>query len=272
MGDRSESGGMAVAPVTELELTPGRFRDWLLVSEMFLTHQGEGASAGQLAYFLRLGACNQHCIGCDTAYTWAYSERLAAMTTAGKQFDPKAELRRSPYDRLAQVLLDQPARLIVISGGEPMLQAPTLSMLISRVNENVRPHRFEIETAGTVSPRDLTDYENVAFNVSPKLASSGNERELRYRPEILREYLALDSQFKFVIDWDGKSTDNDLREVEHIVGALGIPDYRVWLMPYGTDTETIIAGMQRLAPVAIEHGWNLSGRDHVLVWGNRRGH
>lgn len=248
-------------------------RDWLLISEQFLTHQGEGPSTGQLSYFVRLGACNLHCVKCDTAYTWAFSERLAGLHESGKQYVAKNELRRISVDKLADNVLTQPARLVVITGGEPLLQAETLAFLISRVNEEVAPHRFEIETAGTLSPYPLSDFENVAYNVSPKLASSGNGNDERYRPSVLREFLALDSQFKFVIGWTGPESEaEDLREVERIVGTLGIPDYRVWLMPCGTSGIEVISGMKRLAPVAIAHNWHLTGRDHVLIYENQRGH
>lgn len=258
--------------MSEQLLTDIRPRDWVLVSEQFLTHQGEGTSTGELAYFVRFGACNLHCIRCDTPYTWVFDDRHVNFHAAGIKYNPQQELKRVPIDKLANDVLTQPARLIVVTGGEPLLQAVPLSMLISRINESVAAHRFEIETAGTLSPQPLSYFENVAFNVSPKLASSGNTEAERYRPSVLTEFLSYESQFKFVIDWDGRSFKSDLREVESIVGCLGIPDHRVWLMPEGTSEDAILSGLKRLADVAVEHGWNLSGRQHVLCWGNKRGY
>lgn len=259
--------------MTVNELLPKQYRNWLLISETFLTHQGEGASTGQLAFFVRLGACNLHCKWCDTPYTWSYSERLSQLHESGKQYQAASELTRIDLEKIAELVLDQPARLVVITGGEPLLQANTVSLLISRVNEDVRKHRFEIETAGTISPHMLDGYENVSFNVSPKLSGSGNTLTERFKPGILREFLRYDSRFKFVIDTrsEGQARE-DLGEVEHIVGMIRIPDHRVWVMPCGTDKDDVVHGMQQLAPIAIEHGWNLSGRDHVLIWGNERGH
>ena len=42
----------------------------LQVSEIFYSIQGEGASCGQAAAFIRLGGCSLGCQWCDTKYTW----------------------------------------------------------------------------------------------------------------------------------------------------------------------------------------------------------
>src|SRR5262245_42764119 len=42
----------------------------LQVSELFLSLQGEGPSAGTPAHFLRLQGCDVGCTWCDSKYTW----------------------------------------------------------------------------------------------------------------------------------------------------------------------------------------------------------
>ena len=42
--------------------------------EIFHTLQGEGASLGSPAVFLRLSLCNLHCHWCDTPYTWNWEQ------------------------------------------------------------------------------------------------------------------------------------------------------------------------------------------------------
>jgi 7-carboxy-7-deazaguanine synthase len=249
-------------------------RNWLLVSETFTTLQGEGVSTGRLAHFVRLGACDLHCKWCDTPYTWAFSERLAALHESGKQYNAKTELRRVPILELAQQVRDANVPLCVITGGEPLLQLGPVASLISAVNEEAvdRVIAFEFETAGTHDPGELLGFDNVSFNVSPKLASSGNELDLRFRPEVLKYFVASGrARFKFVVD-TREAFARDLEEVERIVELCGIPPEQTWLMPCGTTEEEIVDGLQLLAPIAIRRRWNLTGRQHVTIWGSERGH
>jgi 7-carboxy-7-deazaguanine synthase len=249
-------------------------RDWLLVSEMFSTLQGEGPSAGQPAFFVRLGGCNQHCHWCDTPYAVFFDARNAARHDSHKQYDPSVELKRISIIGIAESILKDASRLCVITGGEPLLQAEPLAELISRVNESVYAPQFEIETAGTIDPTLLFDFENVTFNVSPKLASSGNEKTLRYQPEILQKFAKSNlTRFKFVITTgsDYRTMREDVVEVKQIISELEIYADDVWLMPEGTTAEQVLAGLKMLAPVAIENKWNLTNRLHVMLWGNERG-
>jgi 7-carboxy-7-deazaguanine synthase len=244
-------------------------RDWLLVSETFHSIQGEGPSAGQNAFFVRLGACNQHCKWCDSGYTWVFTERQVEQHDQSlAPFDPQEELTRVPIRTLAYEIIASDAPLCVVSGGEPLLQLTALAKLISMVNENLFPPRFEIETAGTIRPGELTLFDNVTFNVSPKLEHSGNPLELRRNIEALRE---LGTQhFKFVVR-PGDNTSTDLDEIREIIREVGIHRSRVWLMPLGTTADSVTTGMRWLAPVVLENGWNLSSRFQTLIWGDERG-
>jgi 7-carboxy-7-deazaguanine synthase len=256
--------------VIDWELQPGR--NWLLVSEIFgPTVQGEGPTAGQLSMFIRLGGCNQHCSWCDSKYTWMFTERQVSQQIGlSVPFNPAEELKRYTVSWLRDWILESGVDLIVITGGEPLLQSESVATLISLVNEEVNAPRFEFETAGTVSPAFLTMFENVRFNVSPKLASSGNELELRRNIPVLKELdRQLGTAFKFVI---GANTfDADIAEVQELRKLVGFEDERIWLMPEGITAEVVLGGQIVLAPIVLQHHWNLSTRLHVLLWGAERG-
>lgn len=244
-------------------------RDWLLVSEQFLSHQGEGPSSGELAAFLRLGACNLHCWWCDTPYTWAFDKRHAEQHFSKIQYDPRAELSRQSITEVSRWLQQQPGRLIVITGGEPLLQAGQLAKLISEVNEE-KTVRFEIETAGTIAPLELDCFENVNYNVSLKLGNSGNTLEERLvEKSVLYFAIETDCVFKFVVDGPGPTVDID--EIERIVGRYQIAPERIWLMPIGTTAETLTKGLETLAPIALDHGWNITSRMHIYAYGDKKG-
>ncbi len=82
----------------------------LVVCETFTSLMGESTRAGAPAYFIRLTGCNLRCRYCDTAY--AYEE--------GRELTVAALLAGA---------LAQPHRLVLVTGGEPLLQAETPALL-----------------------------------------------------------------------------------------------------------------------------------------------
>ena len=51
------------------------------IAEKFVSINGEGQRAGQLAVFIRFFGCNLRCAYCDTAWAWEFDqpgERLSA--------------------------------------------------------------------------------------------------------------------------------------------------------------------------------------------------
>lgn len=250
-----------------------RERDWLLVAEHFSAPQGEGPFMGRPAYWTRLGGCNLACKWCDSAFTWCYDERHVEMHENGVQYDPRTELHRESIPDLVKLMTGQPLRRFAITGGEPLLQLSGVSRVISGVNEEMEDVQFEIETAGTIHPGELGMYENVWFNVSPKLESSGNSFTKRRNPDALDALRSLPSCFKFVIDTRyPKQISADLVEVYEIVRYLELSENRIWLMPCGETLDEVQAGMKALEPIVMDTGWNLSSRLQVIMHGDERGH
>lgn len=222
----------------------------LVVSEVFgPTFQGEGPSIGRTAAFVRLGRCNLACTWCDTPYTWDWSRH-----------DPAVELaERTVDDVLAEVDAMGPVDLLVVTGGEPLLQQSRLVPLLHGGRE--RGLSIEVETAGTLAPHPDVVALVDRFNVSPKLSNSGNPVERRHRPDVLRAFEATGkAAFKFVV-----------REVAELDEVAAFDVSPVWVMPEGRDAEVLAERMQALAPAVLARGWRLTPRLHVLLWGDRRG-
>jgi organic radical activating enzyme len=227
--------------------------DELVVSEVFgPTFQGEGPSTGRRAGFLRLGRCNLACEWCDTPYTWRWSDH-----------DPATELTTRRASDLVDQLVAMGVPLVVVTGGEPMLQQRHLPSVLEPLRE--RSIDVEVETAGTIAPIAEVVALVTGFDVSPKLANSGNPVERRLKPEVLSSFQSTGkAAFKFVVQSAG-----ELDEVAAIVDECGLTN--IWVMPEGTDATALLERARSLAGPVLARGWNLTSRLHVLLWGNQRG-
>ena len=247
------------------EPSPLELERMLFVSEIFgPVWQGEGRQAGQVCTFLRLFGCNLSCRWCDTPYTWAVSDRRAELHITGKKYDIAEERHRMSIAQVVEQLQSLSARLVVISGGEPMLQVARLEFLIP-VLQDVG-FKVAVETAGTIDPLTLAFAHGIQWTVSPKLSSSQNAKDKRYKPDILDIYRDMHADFKFVI-----ASSDDLFEAQRIVEDHGINRAHVWIMPEGIDADTIIRRARAIAPKVEQLGWNLTLRQHVLLYGDQRG-
>lgn len=225
------------------------------VSEVFgPTVQGEGPSCGQQATFVRLWGCNLDCSWCDTPYTWDVTGKN------GTVYARDAESTVVSVEELIERVPLAPA-LVVVTGGEPLIQSSELSVLVRGLVE--RGHRVEVETNGTLSP--MREIPSLTYNVSPKLTHAATTKNaLR---DALGDYRdSKVASFKFVA-----RTLDDLDEVAGIVERYGLDPSTVWVMPEGRGPESIVDGLTVLADGVVARGWNLSPRLHVLCWGDKRG-
>ena len=80
----------------------------LPVMEHFYTIQGEGNHQGRAAYFIRLGGCDVGCVWCDVKDSWDASKHPLVSV-----------------DALIKLVAATPAKLVVITGGEPLMHELT---------------------------------------------------------------------------------------------------------------------------------------------------
>ena len=146
------------------------------VKECFLTLQGEGMQSGARAVFLRFAGCNlwsgreadratAQCRFCDTDFVGTDGE-------GGGKFASADELAARVEALWGEGVMD---RLVVITGGEPMLQLdePLIEAL------HARGFRVAVETNGTLAALPGVDW----ICVSPKAGTEvvqrrGNELKL----------------------------------------------------------------------------------------------
>jgi 7-carboxy-7-deazaguanine synthase len=230
-------------------------KDALWVNEVFgPTVQGEGLSIGVPAVFVRLAHCPLRCTWCDTPYSWNWS-----------QFDRRVETHQRDcadvWDEVAN-LGGSGVRTLVITGGEPAMQARTLGPLLSAAR--AAGWSTEMETSGVRGLGPVSELLDVV-TVSPKLASSGNLALRRLRPAVLAEFASNPRVvWKFVVD-----NFSDLDEVDELVARYAMRN--VFVMPQATTREQVLAGAAALAAPAEARGYRVSTRLHILLWGNQRG-
>ena len=229
--------------------------------EIFASVQGEGPSMGMPVAFMRLSRCNLACVWCDTAYTWHFQGDERPHRD-GVEYDRKANQLSLPEDEVAARIMALGQSRLVITGGEPLLQAPALARLL----ELLPDVSVEIETNGTTRAPTPLDIRIDQFNVSPKLAHSGNPAELALLPERLDAY-ATDPRawFKFVI-----AEPADVEEVLALRDRYRFRPGHVFLMAEGTDSETLREREKWLAPLCVRHGFRLSDRLHIHLFGDTR--
>ena len=230
--------------------------------EIFASLQGEGPSAGMPVAFIRLSRCNLACTWCDTAYTWRF-EGDNRPHRDGVAYDRKAnQVALDPKDAAERVLALGQKRL-VITGGEPLLQGGALADMLAHLPDM----EVEIETNGTVKAIGHVDVRVDQYNVSPKLAHSGNEAQLALIPERLDHY-ADDPRacFKFVI-----KEPADVEEVQKLQLLHRIPPSRIYLMPEGTSSDALRKRELWLSHLCMDHGYRLSDRLHIHLYGDTRG-
>lgn len=164
------------------------------VVEQFISINGEGRRAGQLALFVRFAGCNLNCAYCDTK--WAN----------------EAEVSYCEYtiDELYQMIKESKVKNITLTGGEPLIQ-PNMDRLLNRLRQDASL-RIEIETNGSVDIQpflldvQLGDVQahsvksavadNVSFTLDYKTSVSGMEDRMH-----MDNYVNLRTQdtVKFVV-------------------------------------------------------------------------
>lgn len=202
----------------------------LLVTSVFRTIQGEGPYSGVPALFIRLAGCNLgaklDCPWCDTRFNIS-----DAATT------PLLMLRDTI---LAQCSGPAPIRVVVITGGEPLLQKEKVFELERMVNRSAHGGRFQVdfqfETNGMfidVADHHTVRFPHVSYVVSPKI---GHKRDT-YAP--LRDVWVSEElviSLKYVVSADPASPYHKLpADIDRAVAA-GVPVYVSGMTAYRRPT------------------------------------
>lgn len=129
------------------------------VVEKFVSINGEGTRAGELATFIRFKGCNLHCTYCDTK--WANDSECSYEDV-------------SPAD-IVEYIVNTNVKNVTLTGGEPLLQKEMNELLALLRNANVS---VEVETNGSVPLGEYCGSNRPIFTMDYKTPSSGCEDKM----------------------------------------------------------------------------------------------
>lgn len=193
----------------------------LPVMEEFYTIQGEGFHTGKAAYFIRIGGCDVGCHWCDVKESWDASVH------------PLIDV-----DQVVQNTLGQPAKSVVITGGEPLTF--NLDTLTSKLTE--KGIMIHIETSGAHPFSGRFDW----ICLSPKKTSSPKE-----------EYYAKADELKVIVH-----NRHDFEWAEEQASKVSV-DCKLYLQPEWSKRETMM-------PLIVDYvmanpKWNISLQSHKYM-------
>ncbi len=189
------------------------------VVEQFISINGEGRRAGQLALFIRFAGCNLRCEYCDTK--WANEKEVA--------------YKEYTIEELYSMIKESNVKNITLTGGEPLIQ-PNMDKLLECLRRD-DTLRIEIETNGSVDIRgfllnkdsstlqkqdelimDNKMCDNVSFTLDYKTSVSGMEGKM-----CLDNYVNLRMQdtVKFVV-----GSKEDLQKSKEIIENFRLVERR----------------------------------------------
>ena len=216
----------------------------LNVNSIFDTIQGEGPFTGCRATFIRLQGCNLRCHFCDTEFE------------SGEEYG---------VDHLVTLACESPNELVVITGGEPMLQN-----LVPLIDDLCKAGKLvQIETAGHIAAPGILECAQrnkgwFHIVVSPKTTKVSNA--IRACPFVHFKYIisATDNQSSFDgLPLSGTQLDSEGREV-----SLARPygNELVFVSPMDEmDAVKHMANVARCVEIVKKHGHRLSLQVHKIV-------
>ena len=210
------------------------------VAEKFISINGEGVRAGELAVFVRFQGCNLACHYCDTK--WALAKDCPCEEMSPEQIH--AYIKGTGITN------------VTLTGGEPLLHKDMDRLLaILLADEDLR---VEIETNGAVDLRKFCACPGrPVFTMDYKLPSSGYEKSM-----VLSnfELLSPDDTVKFV-----SGSTEDLERAYQIIQEYDLlHKCHVYFSPVFSDIEPV-----EIANFMMDHKLNearLQIQMHKVIW------
>jgi len=245
----------------------------LPILEVYRCIQSEGSRFGRPTIAVRTTGCTHRCYfgeggWCDSWYTSIHPEKGT--------FN---------FNDIIKIYDDNPhVKEMMLTGGSPTMHPALVNELTHFAHE--RGIIITIETEG--SRFIETDYPIDLISLSPKFSNSVpvvgaitpngqvvNEKMIkihnmkRKNTEEIKKTLAFHKDYHYKPVWDG--TEENLKEIEEYRIELNVPKNKTYIMPAGDTRDALIEMYPKVFELCAEHGYNMTGRDHIIAFDTERG-
>ncbi len=245
----------------------------LPIVEVYRCVQSEGSRFGRPTIAVRTTGCTHRCYfgeggWCDSWYTSIHPDK-GTFT-----FNDIIDI----YDRNPHI------KEMMLTGGSPSMHFNLVNEITHFAKE--REILITIETEGSHFLE--TDYPLGLISLSPKFSNSvpvmgvttpggkvvderfiKTHNRLRLNYETIQKTLNYHQDYHYKPVWDG--TDEGLAEIEEFRVKMSIPKEKTFVMPAGDTRETLVEMYPKVFEMVAEHGYNMTGRDHIIAYDTERG-
>lgn len=244
----------------------------LPILEIYTCIQSEGSRQGRPTVAVRTTGCTHRCYfgeggWCDSWYTSIHPEK-------GKY----------TFQDIINIYDTNPwITEMMLTGGSPTLHGTLVNELTHFAYS--RGIIITMETEG--SHYLETDYQIDLISLSPKFSNTipvvgtttplGDDvteklitqhNKLRLNKDAIHKTITYHKDFHYKPVWDGTSAG--IQEIEQFRVDMNIPKNKTWLMPAGDNSETLNSVYASSIEMALEMGYNWTGRDHIIAYNTKR--
>ena len=245
----------------------------LPIVEVYRCIQSEGSRIGRPTIAVRTTGCTHRCYfgeggWCDSWYTSIHPEK--------GQFT---------FNDIVKIYDENPhVKEMMLTGGSPTMHPALVNELTHFANERKIIITIETEGSAIVEP----DYPIGVVSLSPKFSNSVpvvgaitpagktvDERFVkvhnrhRLNTDSIKRMIAFHTDYHYKPVWDG--TDKNLKEIEDYRVELNIPKDKTYIMPAGDTRDQLVKMYPLVFTMCAEHGYNMTGRDHIIAFNTERG-
>jgi len=251
--------------------------------------QSEGSKAGIPHIVVRTTGCTHRCwFGeggwCDSFYTSIHPEKGKYTLNDLREFFEK----------------HKDCTHLMLTGGSPTMHSELCNEIVTifkklHLAEDWNGNKSKFTSNGIVTLETegshfiQTEYPIDLISLSPKFSNSipnlginrplggivdqkfiNQHNKFRLNKTAIAELIDYHSDYHFKPVCNPKEQPEVWDEIEKFRVEMNIPKNKTWIMPPGATKEEIIRVLPDVINFCGEHGYNFSGRDHIIAFGETR--